>query len=212
MEKISVKFRCPKCGRNLSALVNKGINIAAAQVRCSNDFCKYVGKGSEFLTSSNNKTHKIANADNTVPNKGGETQELGTQIYTKSNKIATDTGQIRIISTGKIFPLHVGINSLGRKAETYKPNMEPDTKIQTADGTMSRCHARIDVKRSVENDGYVFHLQDTSLNGIDLNDKEIPKNAVVILNFGDQMIWGETKVIFEAANGTQTGGDDTLHV
>ncbi|MBQ9213442.1 MAG: FHA domain-containing protein [Bacteroidales bacterium] len=207
MEKITVKLKCPKCGNNLSALVNPGMNIATAQVRCSNSICKYVGKGSEFLL--NNNPPKNVVVDNTIPNQDN-TEELGTTWYDKSKDIATDMGQIRIISSGKIFPLHFGVNSVGRMAASYKPNMEPDTKIPTNDLKMSRCHARIDVKKSTKYDGYVFHMQDTSLNGIDLNSKEIPKNSIVPLSFGDQMIWGETKVIFEAANGTPIGGDDTL--
>lgn len=206
MEKITVKLKCPKCGNNLSALVNPGMNIANAQVRCSNSICKYVGKGSEFLPD-NDATQK--NVSDAIPDKD-DTEELGTQVFTKSKNIATDMGQIRIISNGNKFPLHFGVNSVGRMAASYKPNMEPDTKIQTSDMKMSRCHARIDVKKSAKGSGYVFHMHDTSLNGIDLNSKEIPKNSIVVLSFGDQMVWGETKVIFEAADGTQTGGDDTL--
>ena len=206
MEKITVILKCPKCGNNLSALVNKGMNIENAQVRCSNSICKYVGKGYEFLPG--NKAAQKKGGD-TIPD-SGETEELGTQVFTRSKNIATDMGQIRIISSGKTFPLHLGVNSVGRMAASYKPNMEPDTKIQTSDMKMSRCHARIDVKKSVKGIGYVFNMQDTSLNGIDLNSKEIPKKSIVVLSFGDQMVWGETKVIFEAADGTQTGGDDTL--
>ena len=209
MEKITVKLKCPKCGNNLSALVNPGMNIATAQVRCSNSICKYVGKGSEFLV--NNNPPKNVVADNTIPDKDN-TEELGTQVYVNSKNIATDMGQIRIISSGEKFPLHFGVNSVGRMSASYKPNMVPDTKIPTNDLKMSRCHARIDVKKSTKRDGYVFHMQDTSLNGIDLNSKEISKNSIVVLSFGDQMIWGETKVIFEAANGTQFGGDDTLKI
>lgn len=206
--KETIKLRCPKCGKNLSVLVRPGMNISNVKLRCSNELCMYVGKGAEFL-SFHNAAGRPASGDNTEPGDGIPT-ELGTQMYKKSKNIATDMGQIRILSDGKVFPLHAGVNSIGRMAGSYKPNMEPDMKIRTEDMKMSRCHARIDVKRSSKGNGYVFHLQDTSLNGIDLNDREIPKNAVIILNFGDQMVWGDTKVIFEAADGTTSGGDDTL--
>ena len=210
MEKITLYLRCPKCGKNLSVLVSKGMNINSAKLRCSNELCRYVGKGTEFFTADN-AAQKPPMMGNTIPNNSGATEELGTQMYTKSTNISTDMGQIRLISGGAVFPLHVGVNSVGRMAGSYKPNMEPDIKIRTNDMKMSRCHARIDVKRSAQGRGYVFHLQDTSLNGIDLNNREIPRNAVIVLNFGDQMVWGETKVIFEAANGTTSGGEDTLH-
>ncbi|MBO7439581.1 MAG: FHA domain-containing protein [Bacteroidales bacterium] len=208
MEKITVKLKCPKCGKNLSAQINPGVNIANAKIRCSDSLCRYLGKGAEFLPGGSAQ-HGSQNSGATMSN-ADDTEELGTQTYQKSFNIATDMGQIRTIADGRVFPLHLGINSVGRMAATYKQGMEPDTKIKTNDMKMSRCHARIDVKRSSMGSGYVFHLQDTSLNGIDLYNKEIPKNAVIILSFGDQMVWGDTKVIFEAANGTQTGGDDTL--
>ncbi len=208
--KQTIKLRCPKCGRNLSVLVKPGVNISNAKLRCNNELCMYVGKGAEFLYH-NNAAGRPASGDNTQSDDDVPT-ELNTQMYKKSRNIATDMGQIRIISSGEVFRLHAGVNAVGRLAGSYKPNMEPDIKIRTDDMKMSRCHARIDVNRSAKSNGYVFKLQDTSLNGIDLNDHEIPKNAVIILNFGDQMVWGDTKVIFEAADGTTSGGDETLRI
>ena len=204
MKKNQVKLKCPKCGKNLSANIDENVNIANAKVRCSDGLCKYVGLGAEFLTES-----QPPQGNPQPQNTSSDTDVIGTQIYDKSRDIATDMGQIRNLSNGKIYPLHAGINAIGRLAQTYKPNMEPNVKIQTNDMKMSRCHARIDVKNSSEGKGYVFHLQDTSLNGIVRNDKEIPKSDIIVLRFGDQMVWGDTKVIFEAANGTQFGGDDT---
>lgn len=205
MEKVSIKLKCPKCGRNLSAQINKGLVFSNAKVRCSNKLCEYIGKGSEFTTDK--KSGQNNSDDNT---QGNDTEEVGTVPYSKSNNIATDMGQIRVVANNATYPLHFGKNSVGRLANTYKANMEPDIKIKTNDMKMSRCHARIDVKKSTHANGYVFHLQDTSLNGINLNDKDIPKNAVIVLSFGDQMVWGNTNVIFEAADGTQVGGDETL--
>ena len=56
--------------------------------------------------------------NDTIPNKD-DTEELGTQIFNNSKNIATDMGQIRIISNGQTFPLHFGENSIGRKAASY---------------------------------------------------------------------------------------------
>ena len=87
MEKITVKLKCPKCGNNLSALVNQGMNIATAQVRCSNSICKYVGKGSEFLV--NNNPPKNVVADNTIPNKDN-TEELVWPVKEYCNRHGTN--------------------------------------------------------------------------------------------------------------------------
>ncbi|MBO7461073.1 MAG: FHA domain-containing protein [Bacteroidales bacterium] len=188
MEKIKYKLICPRCGRRFVGGVSDGVDIATAKVRCPNVQCNYFGKGAGFLPPIN------ANSDATV-REHDRTDVLHTEIERKKKN--TDVGQIRIVSDGRIYPLHEGINTFGRKANNYEPNKKPETQIVTDDMTMSRCHARIDVKRSPRGNGYVFHMQDTSLNGINLNEREIPSNAVIILNYGDKMVWGDTEVIFE---------------
>ena len=49
MEKVTVKLQCPNCGKRLSAVVAKGINIATKTTRCA--YCNYIGKGAEFMFS-----------------------------------------------------------------------------------------------------------------------------------------------------------------
>jgi len=49
MEKVTIKLQCPKCGKRLSAVINKGTNVAAAKVRCAANNCGYIGKGAEFM-------------------------------------------------------------------------------------------------------------------------------------------------------------------
>lgn len=47
MEKVTIRLQCPKCGKRLSAVIAKGINIAAKTIRCAG--CNYTGKGAEFM-------------------------------------------------------------------------------------------------------------------------------------------------------------------
>lgn len=207
MEKTKYKLLCPQCGQAFVGALSSAMDMARANVRCPNKVCMYVGKGAEFL-SYYNGMRKKADTNATVI-EHGNMEERGTEIEEPKAK-TSDIGQIRLVSDGIIFPLHIGTNSFGRKCDTYKPNMTPENKIITDDMTMSRCHARIDVKRSPRGNGYVCYMQDTSLNGINLNEKEIPSNAVIILNYGDTMVWGETEVIFEASNGSHKDYNENI--
>jgi DNA-directed RNA polymerase subunit RPC12/RpoP len=200
----TLKLVCPKCKKNLSLLLNGSSDVSRRKISCKS--CGYVGYGSEFMQSSSKNYH--GDGYNVPDTDGTENEELETEIYTKSNDIATDMGQIREIETGKTHKLEFGTNILGREAKEYEPNKKPTLPIKTADKKMSRAHARIDVEKSPHG-GYIFKMEDTSKNGITVKGQKIPKSSVIYLSFGNIMIWGRTKVIFEAANGTETGGDDT---
>ncbi|MBO7439582.1 MAG: hypothetical protein J6U21_07880 [Bacteroidales bacterium] len=47
MEKITIKLKCPRCGKSLAATVGKDTNIANAKIRCAG--CKHIGRGSDFM-------------------------------------------------------------------------------------------------------------------------------------------------------------------
>ncbi|WP_080904808.1 FHA domain-containing protein [Parabacteroides sp. Marseille-P3160] len=90
------------------------------------------------------------------------------------------------------FPLHEGVQTIGRKAQTSTA----DIRITTGDRSMSRNHLQIEVKKT-EKSGYKHYLTDNnSKNQTLYNNNYIGPGEVVVLKDKDEIIIGCTALRF----------------
>ncbi len=90
------------------------------------------------------------------------------------------------------FPLHEGVQIIGRKANTSTA----DIRIVTGDKSMSRTHLQIEVKKE-EKSGYKHYLTDNnSKNQTLYNNNYIGMGEVVVLKDNDFIIIGHTTLRF----------------
>lgn len=92
---------------------------------------------------------------------------------------------------GRSYQLMIGINSIGRKATTSSATVQ----IDTADRTMSRNHALIEVRNS---GGQVLHIlkNGANKNPSYLNGTLVEASDQLILNNGDRVKFGSTELVF----------------
>ena len=90
----------------------------------------------------------------------------------------------------QLFPLHEGRMIIGRKSNAAKANI----LIQTADRTMSRAHAVIEVKPDGKG-GYKHYLSDNnSKNHTLYNQNYLEDGEVVVLQDNDELVLGHTVI------------------
>lgn len=93
---------------------------------------------------------------------------------------------------GATYQLCIGINTIGRKANTSTATVQ----VNTDDRTMSRSHAIIDVRNS---GGQVIHIlrNGANKNPSYLNGTLIEANDQLVLNNGDRVKFGSTELTFK---------------
>ncbi|WP_106830278.1 FHA domain-containing protein [Parabacteroides pacaensis] len=172
MENI-VKVVCPQCHTMLS--FKDAPDIDNKLIVCPK--CKFRATVSVYR-SGNAGTGGYGESDDTLP----------PQFLSKNAMLI---GKLRLEGTGTTFNLKMGQNVIGRVAETGKA----DIKLCN-DEYMSRQHVRIDViKKPMGIEHRLVEIN--SKNPVILNENPIPRNEILILNFGDRLVLGKTKVIFE---------------
>lgn len=102
----------------------------------------------------------------------------------------------KLVCNGVEYPLELGINTVGRKADSSKASVQ----IRTNDKTMSRMHSVIEV--SILYDGTVKTVLRNSenLNPTYVGGKLLAKPDRVILNNGDIIKMGKVKIAFLAGD------------
>lgn len=123
--------------------------------------------------------------------KGGSGESGDTLPPEFISKNALLIGRLRLVSSDKMFDLKEGENVIGRIATSG----DADIKLSN-DEYMSRRHVRIDVVK--KRMGFEHRLVEiNSKNPILLNGTSIPRNEILVLNFGDKLVLGKTEVVFE---------------
>ena len=168
-----VKVMCPQCKRLLSFMNapdmgNKLIVCPACNFRATVDVYH-----------------------NGTTGTGGKEETEVTNLPEHISKNAMIVGCLRVKETGKIYPLKLGRNVIGRIAQTGTADIQLSDDIY-----MSRSHIEIDIVQASL--GLEHRLVEiNSKNEVLLNDKPLPHGDILILQFGDKMILGKTEVIFE---------------
>lgn len=181
-----IKIKCPTCGKILR--LNDAPNIDKASFTCP--VCK--------------EKHIVGNCQRYVePPKyvapvGEETQygPLSSRQTGGEETLMISVPQVEIghleDGLGKIYQLHLGINTIGRKANTSTATLQ----IDTTDRTMSRSHAIIEVRNV---GGQLIHIL---RNGANKNPSYHNGTLVgtadqLILNNGDVVKFGSTELMFK---------------
>ncbi len=175
----TISVVCPNCQSRLA--IQDAPDIQDKMLSCP--ICKYKAKVSVYQMGNAGKGGQGASDDATrLP--GSFAQQM-----------KNDTGQMRIVQTGQICELHIGSQVLGRLAQTGTADMQIGND-NYKDVYMSRRHVQIDVVKTPH--GIEHHLVEIGAkNIIKLNGKDIKRDEILILKFGDRLTLGKTDVILE---------------
>lgn len=110
--------------------------------------------------------------------------------------VRTTTGRLTVIANTdtpeQTFSLHEGVYTVGRKSNAACATIS----IVTGDKSMSREHARIEVKKDAKG-GYKHYLSDNnSKNHTLYNSNYLENEEIVVLNDNDEIIIGRTVLRF----------------
>lgn len=129
---------------------------------------------------------------------GGQGADEESTQLPSNLQMSFDAGQLRVVHTGQLFALVKGSNIIGRKASTSKASIQIE-----GDEYMSRQHVEIKVVTCAS--GYEHHLIEiNSKNPMKLNGREIQRNDIIKIKFGDRLTLGKTDVILEHADEEST--------
>lgn len=199
-----IKIKCPKCGKILRLMDKPNINNSAfACPVCKEkskvgDCQRVVVVPKQSVTSEetqyNAKPRTNTNTEETqyAGNYSSSADKEETRIAGMSQN--TDIPKIGCLldNFGRSYALRIGVNSIGRKATTSPATVQ----IDTADKTMSRNHAIIEVRNT---GGQVIHIlrNGANKNPSYLNGILIQANDQLILNNGDRVKFGNTELVFK---------------
>ena len=166
---------CPECQQQLS--FNEVPGYQNMVVQCPK--CHFKAKAGVYQSAG-------------LARGGHGSDEAPTQLVTAPPSSSGDMGQIRVINTNEVKWLKEGSNVIGRRANSGTAD------IQISDDKyMSRRHVQINVVR--KGNGFEHHLVEIgSTNSVKLNGKEINRNDILKLKFGDILTLGQTEISFEA--------------
>lgn len=169
-----IKVKCPNCKSLLS--INRVSGIEDKPLTCP--ICRFKSKVSVYLQGGLAQGRFGADDEPTQVNFHSSEKKQGTigSLYVGNKEFALKKGQTLV----------------GRLASTNSVDMQ----IPTDDQYMSRRHAYIDVK---EVNGSIEHLLRAARpkNPIKINGKVLAQEDIVVLNWGDRLVFGHTEIIFE---------------
>lgn len=191
-----IKIKSPTCGKILR--LNNAPNINAASFTCP--VCKekhIVGQCQRYVPPTNSCEETQYGNTGSPQSNGEETRTCFGQAPSGGEgetQIGPAPGAVigRLIDTmGRSYQLRQGTNTIGRKATTSTASIQ----VETADRTMSRSHAIIEV---FSQSGRIVHLlkNGENKNPSYLNGSLIDKFDQLILKDGDRIKMGGTELTF----------------
>lgn len=175
MQKI-IKVVCPNCHELLQIQSNNVKDLENHLLTCPK--CSYKAKIANYMQGSNANGEQSADDEPTQVN------------FDSIGAMDRTIGSLYIGE--KEFALKKGRTLIGRLATTSHSDMQ----IPTDDRYMSRSHAYITVK--VGASGLEHQLEPASpKNPIKLNGQIIDNGDIIVLKWGDKLMFGHTEVIFE---------------
>ena len=191
-----IKIKCPTCGKVLRLQDTPNINAAyftcpVCKERHMVGNCQRYNPAPQPAAQSGDETrygsagYQQADADKTrmVSGSGDETR-VGVAPQAKVGML--------VDAAGVSYQLAVGFNTIGRKASTSPASVQ----IATADRTMSRNHAVIEVRNA---GGQLLHIlkNGANKNPSYLNNALVNQGDQLILNNGDRLKMGNTILTFK---------------
>lgn len=215
---------CPNCGCRLSYMVQPGIeNKILVCPGCKNkakisEYEDYTRKLNEQAAAEKAAAEKAA-AEKAAAEKAAAAQQIGKaglgsgllniddsdgggETKPLIGPINHDPGQFHNIKSNMFLPLRRGRMTVGRLAESKKADIQIGK--DDLDKYMSRLHIDLYIERG--NDGSLRHIvkEHTDertgkrpVNGTYINGRRMTEGEVAILNFGDTLTLGQTKLVLE---------------
>lgn len=189
MENDSLRIKCPHCGAVL--IVKKMPGLESKNIPCP--ICKNVHKFTEYKIPQ--QAAPAGEGDPTLPGGGNtydHTQPAGERTWV--------IGKLRQKAGGMEYQLKLGMNTLGRAAQTSHATVQ----IKTDDIYMSRMHGAIEVNK-LPSGGYVHYFFNTeNKNPTYIDGVKVEKGDRIILRTGNVIKMAETELEFVANTGDET--------
>ena len=171
-----MKVICPNCKSLLTISTQE--DISEKLLTCPR--CKYKAKVSVYLQEMA-KIHPACSNDSTLLSPG-----IIQQMDRTVGVLYVD---------GKGYQLHKGKNTIGRKATSSSAEIQ----IESGDRFMSRSHACITVKDGMS--GLEHQLEALNpKNPIKINGNILENDDLIVLQWGDNLTFGKTDIVFERPN------------
>lgn len=169
----TVKVKCPNCGTTL--VIENIPGISNRMLTCP--VCGFRAKVSVFQQETDSYT-----ITQTL-----YVDEEPTRVLL--NDMDHTIGVLRVY--GKEYALHLGNNTIGRKAKSGHAEVQI-----SEDEYMSRQHAMINIEETSE--GFVHKLTPTNpKNPIRVNDAQVLNGETISLKWGDKLQFGRTEIVFD---------------
>lgn len=196
-----IKIKCPTCGKVLRLQDAPNINAATFTCPVCNEKhtvgkCQRYVEQPKSIASSGDETrygsssaHQLEGCDKTrIGSQSHQDSEDETRINSESRQLIGTMADYK----GRTYNLHLGINTIGRKAGSSTASVQ----IATDDRTMSRSHAIIEVSNA---GGKTIHFlrNGANKNPSYLNGTVIGPQDQLILNNGDRIRMGNTELTFK---------------
>lgn len=139
-----IQIKCPHCGAVLKVKQQPGLEKAS--ITCP--ICKKKSPFTSFETYTNSDSEETELPKGHKPSENDEDP-------TSVPKTTTAIGCL-VEKSGKRWPLHSGINTIGRKLQSGPQQVEIPVSDFTGEKKMSRNHAKIEVVRLA--DGSAKHI------------------------------------------------------
>lgn len=177
---------CPNCKVKLSLQNMPGIQDK--MLTCPK--CKYKARVGLFQMGQAAKGGQGSSDDST---------QMPSDFAQNRNQ---DCGQLKVVQTGQVCELRMGLQTIGRYANTSSADIQIGSNLYK-DEYMSRRHVQIELVRTAH--GIEHHLVEIGAkNPVLLNGSPVGRGDVVVLSFGDKLTLGKTTLLLEEADDEAT--------
>lgn len=187
-----IKIKCPNCGAVLT--VKNVPGLAAKNLTCP--VCKHKDKVIAFRSLASNQD---GNDDVDDSCTHYSSSSVSGSAVADINQLP---GQLRVISTGQVFPLKMGRNVVGRKASSSSA----DIQLPAGDSKrMSRSHVVINVMKETGT-SITTHISlfKENVNKTFVKGNEVLYGDELVLNDGDVIELPDLKVVYEIPDDEKT--------
>lgn len=185
MEPELLRIKCPNCGavltiKNMPGLETKNIPCPV---------CKKISKYTDYKapkpqTYSSGEDDRTSTGDATQP---GNLKQWG-------------IGKLQKPGTNQQYKLTLGINTIGRKAQSSNATVQ----IDTDDRSMSRAHSTIEICK-LKAGGYIHYFSNAqNKNDTYVNSQLIEKGDRIVLHGGETIKMAKTVLKFVLDSGDET--------
>ena len=197
---MNIKVKCPACGKVLILPDNPGIETKTFTCPVCKEKhvvgnCKRVVDQHTPKAPAGEETQYGPSFSRT--NGGEETQYVGSNKNSGGEETRIFIAQqpkvgALIDNFGRAYQLKIGINTIGRKANSSTASLQ----IDTPDRSMSRSHAIVEVRNA---GGQVVHIlkNDANKNPSYLNGTILGPSDQLVLNNGNRIKLGNTELTFK---------------